>query len=183
MMKIGLDFAPSILERKVAVLDLSVATEADVQECLNKILETVKSLNAKRLVIDSFTAMALPIKTDIERRFLLHLLYRFIQRTGCTTIIVTDIPWGMSRIGYGIEEFIADGIILMQNYYEEGNLRRALRILKMRGVNHSRETHYYEIGDGGIKIIKEKLSARRRVRRSKAAQPSEFREIELTAQR
>jgi len=63
------------------------------------------------------------------------------------------MPWGTSRIGSSIEEFIADGIILMQSFYDgEGALRRRLRILKMRDTSHTLKTHEYKIGNNGIEI-------------------------------
>ena len=95
--------------------------------------------------------MALTEATDI--RFLIHLLYRFLQQIGCTTVMIADTPWGSQRIGSGVEEFIADGIILMQTKFDvKGNLQRTLNILKMRSTDHSKKTHSYDITDNGIKI-------------------------------
>ena len=66
---------------------------------------------------------------------------------------ITDIPWNSNRIGESIEEFVADGIILMEHRYDEaGNLTRRLRITKMRGTNHSRKTHLYAIKEKGLEI-------------------------------
>jgi len=87
-------------------------------------------------------------------RHLIHLLYKFLQRVGCTSIIITDTPYGSLKIGSGVEEFIADGIILMStDFDEEGNLDRTMRILKMRSTNHSKHIHKYEITETGINIL------------------------------
>lgn len=154
MRKFGMDYEPLIRRGKAKILDLSIGSETDVQSALNLIFETITELNAKRLVIDSINAMSIGLETDFEKRHLIRLLYRLILKTGCTTIAITDIPWSSTRIGESIEEFIADGIILMEHHYDENNdLKRQLRITKMRGTNHTRKTHQYTIDKDGLNII------------------------------
>ncbi|RLI36003.1 hypothetical protein DRO66_06425 [Candidatus Bathyarchaeota archaeon] len=151
MEKFGIDFESMIRRRKVEVLDLSIGSETEVQSALNQVFETITSLRAKRLVIDSISAMAMGLETEFEKRHLIRLLYRLILKTGCTTIAITDIPWNSTKIGESIEEFVADGIILMQHHYDEKeNMKRQLRITKMRGTNHSTKTHIYTISAEGL---------------------------------
>ncbi|MFQ6076996.1 MAG: RAD55 family ATPase [Candidatus Bathyarchaeia archaeon] len=156
MMNIGWDFERLEMEGRVAVLDLSTTKEPGIQSNLDIVLEKITTMRARRLVIDSFTAMSMAMKEPIDIRYLLHLLYKFLQRIGCTTIMISDTPWGSLKIGSGVEEFIADGIILMQTHFdEEGNLRRRLRILKLRSTNHSKRTHDYNITNEGVIIFPE----------------------------
>ena len=153
MRKFGIDFEPLIRRRKVEVLDLSIGSETEVQSALNQIFESITTLRARRLVVDSVSAMAMGLETEFEKRHLIRLLYRLIIKTGCTTLAITDIPWNSNRIGESIEEFVADGIILMEHRYDEaGNLTRRLRVTKMRGTNHSRKTHLYAIKEKGLEI-------------------------------
>ena len=153
MQRFGMDFESIIHKKRVVILDLSIGMEIDVQSALNQILEAITSIGARRLVIDSVTAMFAGLKSELEKRHLIRLLYRLIRKSGCTAIIITDMPWGASRIGSSIEEFIADGIILMQSLYDdEETLRRRLRILKMRETSHTLKTHEYKIGNNGIEI-------------------------------
>ena len=151
MNKFGIDFEPMIRRRKVEVLDLSIGSETEVQSSLNQIFEAITTLKARRLVVDSISAMAMGLETEFEKRHLIRLLYRLILKTGCTTIAITDIPWNSTKIGESIEEFVADGILLMQHHYDKkGNMIRQLRITKMRGTNHSRKTHSYTISAEGL---------------------------------
>jgi circadian clock protein KaiC len=153
MNKFNIDLEPMIRRRKVEVLDLSIGSETEVQSALNQIFEAITTLRARRLVVDSVSAMAMGLETEFEKRHLIRLLYRLILKTGCTTIAITDIPWNSNRIGESIEEFVADGIILMEHYYDStGNLARQLRVTKMRGTNHSRKTHEYTINEKGLDI-------------------------------
>ncbi len=139
--------------RKISILDLSTTKEPGIQSNLNLILDTISDIGAKRLVIDSFTAFSMALTEATDIRFLIHLLYRFLQQIGCTTVMIADTPWGSQQIGSGVEEFIADGIILMQTKFDNaGNLKRTLSILKMRSTDHSKKTHNYDITNTGIQI-------------------------------
>ncbi|MCX8170867.1 MAG: AAA family ATPase [Candidatus Bathyarchaeota archaeon] len=152
--RFGIDFEDFSVKSKIIVLDLSISTEIDVQSALNRIMEAVTSIGAKRLVIDSITALSIGLKSDVEKRHLIRLLYRVAQNTGCTTIITSEIPCGSNRIGNGVEEFISDGIIIMNSIYDsDGKLKRMLRIPKMRGTNHSQKLHEYVFNSKGIEII------------------------------
>jgi len=157
MLRFGWGFEKLEREGLIMILDLSATKEPGIQSNLNIILEKISEMNVKRLVIDSFTAFSMALTEPTDVRFLIHLLYRFLQKFGCTTIMIADSPWGSQRIGSGVEEFIADGIVLMQSRFDEdGELRRTLRILKMRSTDHSRKSHEYEITDKGIRIISRK---------------------------
>lgn len=153
MKKFGIDFQSLIRRNKIEILDLSIGSETEVQSALNQIFESITNFRAKRLVIDSIAAMSMGLETEFEKRHLIRLLYRLILKTGCTTLAITDIPWNSTKIGESIEEFVADGIILMEHSYDETEtLRRTLRITKMRGTNHSKKTHRYSINENGLKI-------------------------------
>ena len=154
LLRFGWDFEGLERERKIGILDLSTTKEPGIQSNLNLILDKISDLGAKRLVIDSFTAFSMALSEPTDVRFLIHLLYRFLQRVGCTTLMISDTPWGSQKIGSGVEEFIADGIILMQTQFDKkGNLRRTLSILKMRSTDHSKRTHEYDITEDGISIL------------------------------
>ena len=85
--------------------------------------------------------MSMGVSSTYEKRHLIRLLYRLIIKTGCTTIAITDIPWNSRQVGDSIEEFVTDGVILMEHRYEKNYLTRKLRVTKMRGTNHTRRTH------------------------------------------
>jgi circadian clock protein KaiC len=154
MLRFGWDFERLELEKRCTILDLSTSKESGIQSNIDAMLREVTQLQAKRLVIDSFTAMSMALKEAIDIRYLIHLLYKFLQNTGCTTLMISDTPWGSNKIGSGIEEFIADGIISMNTRFDEsGQLTRKMRILKMRNTNHSLMTHKYTITPQGVVVL------------------------------
>jgi circadian clock protein KaiC len=154
MLRFGWDLAKLERDGLIKILDLSTTKEPGIQSNLNIMLEKISEMNVRRLVIDSFTAFSMALTEPADIRFLIHLLYRFLQKFGCTTIMISDSPWGSLKIGSGVEEFIADGIVLLRSSFNEnGNLRRTLRILKMRSTDHSKQTHEYTITKGGFSIL------------------------------
>jgi circadian clock protein KaiC len=160
MLRFGWDFDKLEKDGSIMLLDLSTTKEPGIQSNLNIILEKISEMNVKRLVIDSFSAFSMSLTELADIRFLIHLLYRFLQKVGCTTIMIADSPWGSQRIGSGVEEFIADGIVLMQSRFNgDGDLKRTLRIIKMRSTIHSKKSHEYEISDEGIKIRRKEDSS------------------------
>lgn len=164
LLRFGWDFERLENERRCTILDFSTVKEAGIQNNLDLILKNVTDIKAKRMVIDSFTAMSMALREAIDVRYLVHLLYNFLQKIGCTTILISDTPYGSQRIGSGVEEFIADGIILMQTRFsDEGELERELRVLKMRSTNHSKKTHKYDITEKGITF--QKTTAKRRTKK------------------
>jgi circadian clock protein KaiC len=154
LQRFGWDFGKLERTGQIFILDLSTTKEPGIQSNLNLILDKINDIGAKRLVIDSFSAFSMALTEQSDIRFLIHLLYRFLQKIGCTTIMISDTPWGSQQIGSGVEEFIADGVILMHTKFDEkGDLKRTLSIIKMRSTNHSSRTHEYIISSKGIQIL------------------------------
>lgn len=179
MLRFGWDFERLEKEGRVAILDLSVTREAGLQKNLDTIMETMTSLNATRLVIDSFSAISMGLKEPIDIRVMIHLLYRFLKKANCVSILIIDQPWGTSAIGEGISEFLADGIIHLETFFDENEIfRRRLRILKMRGTNHTKSPHEYDITSEGFMILDKKAKAdRRRTKRRTYKRRRSFTEL------
>jgi len=154
MMRFGWDFERLEKDGRIAILDLSVTRESGLQKNLDTIMETMTSLNASRLVIDSFSAISMGLKEPIDIRVMIHLLYRFLKKARCVSILILDQPWGSVSLGEGISEFLADGIIHFETYFDKNEiLRRRFRILKMRGTNHTKTPHEYDITSEGFVIL------------------------------
>lgn len=150
----GLHFRRSIDEGKFQYLDLTTVSAEGVNDALDLILSQVVSLGAKRLVIDSFDALALGFTKLADARIALHtVLGKAVRGEGCTTLILSEMPYGREEVGLGIEEFVADGIILMDIVKEREGPRRMISIRKMRGVEISLRPSSYEISKSGLTIF------------------------------
>ena len=123
-------------------------------EDIFEILESnIRHLGAKRVVIDSISALALHVGDQAELRRMIFSLSLLLRRLGCTAIIVSEIVQGSTGISrYGVEEFVADSVIVL--YYErlQSTFSRAVQVWKLRGSDHSYKLHPYTISDKGIAI-------------------------------
>jgi len=109
----------------------------------------VVASNAKRLVIDSFSAMAQAFKEPIEARSILHnILGKLVRQLGCTTLLIVEVPMGSERLGISIEEFVADGVIVLKKDYHNDMLIREIEIEKMRGTRFERQKFLFTMHKG-----------------------------------
>ena len=141
---IGMDFDKFERQAKFAFLDFASLTKDGIQDAL-EILATVRTLNPKRVILDSFSAISLAFEHQIEARTTIHVILGKIMRSeGITSILVMEIPRGNENIGSGIEESVVDGIIHL-DHREDNVLPIFLRVFKMRGTSINREPHVFTI--------------------------------------
>jgi KaiC/GvpD/RAD55 family RecA-like ATPase len=140
-------------EGKFRILDLVTTKEEGVAATLESILDEIRALDAKRLVIDSFSTMAQAFKEPIDARMILHtVLGNIVRQTGCTTLLIVERPTGSRGLGLGIEEFVADGVIILRRRKIEGRLARELEITKLRGTRIDSPTHPFTL-DGSFVVF------------------------------
>ncbi|RLF13376.1 MAG: hypothetical protein DRN06_08735, partial [Thermoprotei archaeon] len=115
-------------------------------EIVTEILGAVDLIKAKRLVIDSITPI-IQLESPIGVRSMLHnALMNFSHTKNLTTILIADLPFGEKKVGYGVEEFIVDSVILLRLDYRSGRpTKRYIEVVKMRGVNLSTVIYEYSI--------------------------------------
>ncbi|MDD5111394.1 MAG: ATPase domain-containing protein [Candidatus Altiarchaeota archaeon] len=118
------------------------------------IAKIIQETKAKRVVIDSLTAMVANLG-DVERiRGFIYDLGRQLRALDCTTIMISETePQSLKYSVYGFEEFIADGVMMITDFERKGELLRAFQVIKMRGVKHSRNKYVLEILEDGIHLI------------------------------
>jgi len=153
MLRFGFDLEKLEREGAVKVLDLEAIKGAGLSANIEFILNALRDMNAKRLVIDSLTAFLSACQEKFEYRTLMHLFYKILKKLGCTTVMTCSVPTGLETLGLGIEEFIADSVITLENMVHDGELKTRFLIRKMRGTNHSKKYHEVIIDGKGLKIV------------------------------
>ena len=132
-------------------LDLSV------DETMQEILDAIKRVGAKRLVIDSLVGFEMALAPGFRADFR-ESLYRMIGAlTGAgvtilSTVEVEDKFTEMSLSHYTIS-FLTDDIIRLRYVEIDGQLRKVMVVIKMRGGNHSKDIREYVITDKGVVVI------------------------------
>jgi len=152
-LKLGWDFEKLAKERKVRFLDLiQTIGEKGVEANFSVMMSEIESVAAKRVVIDSLTAMTTYIETKADARTFIGMLNKFLEKAGCTSLLLVEMPWGKDDIGSGFEEFLADGLIVLKSAIDRFRVRRMLFVPKMRGCDHDLSCYDFFISTGGIDI-------------------------------
>jgi len=132
-------------------LDLSV------DETMQEILDAIERVGAKRLVIDSLVGFEMALAPGFRADFR-ESLYRMISAlTGAgitilSTVEVEDTFDAMPFSHYAIS-FLTDDIVRMRYVEIDGQLRKVMVVIKMRGGNHSKDIREYVITDKGVVVI------------------------------
>jgi len=153
MKRFGLNFEMLESKGKFKFLDVMTTREEIMPSTLDIVLREALVINSKRLVIDSFSAMAQAFKRKIDARIILHMLEKLMRQTSCTTLLLVELPIGSKTLGLGFEEFVSDGIILFETINEKEGIRKRAVIRKMRGTNHNQNYSNIVISDRGISLM------------------------------
>ena len=134
MRMLGMDFEQ--LEEKGLFHYIEAVTIVDEDALikqLEEILKLVAETGAKRLVVDSVTAMLQIIQDKAKIRELVQNFFvNGVKQMGTTTILIAEHPYGAKMVGYGIEEFIVDAVMILRFEIVHGKVRRILELRKAR---------------------------------------------------
>lgn len=127
----------------------------EITDIVSPLIEQIKTSKIKRIVIDSTSLFGLYFKEPFEVRKQLYKLITALKAAETTTLLTAEIledVKGLSR--FGVEEFIADGIILLHYMGIGKGTYYSLQIRKMRRTNHGKDIYPMMITDKGIKVGK-----------------------------
>ena len=118
------------------------------------IIDISKELDARRLIIDSITSLCYRLQTKEMVRDFIFKIGASLAMMQCTTILTSEIPPHHFQYSqYDVEEFIADGIIFLEDVERKGDLIRTLQIIKMRGTAHNRTKFVMSLSsDKGVEL-------------------------------
>jgi len=106
------------------------------------------------IVLDSLTAIASAFKGDETYRSYIEHLFRYLESMSVTSFLITEteqVPVIFSPTG--VEEFLADGVIVLYNI-RKGDIREsAIEVLKMRGGKHMKKVVAMQVvSNAGIEV-------------------------------
>ncbi|PMB75196.1 MAG: ATPase [Candidatus Bathyarchaeota archaeon] len=153
MLKFGFDLEKLEQQKAIKIIDLEALKGEGLSANIQFILDALDDINGKRLVIDSLTAFLTACLEKFEYRSLMHLLYKMLKTQEITTVMTCSVPMGVATLGIGVEEFVADSLILLENVVDGIELKTKFLIRKMRGTNHSKKYHDVMITDKGLQIL------------------------------
>ena len=146
----GWDFENLEKTKKIAFVKYDPYRIEDIFDILDS---KIREINAKRVVVDSISALGIHVRDQAELRSMIFNLSTILRKLDCTALLVSEIVPGTPGISrYGVEEFVVDGVIVL--YYEriQSTFTRAIQIWKLRGSSHSTTIHPYNITSSGINV-------------------------------
>ncbi len=139
-------------EGRLQIVSLQSTMKAGVSTALETVLESLHSINAKRLVLDSLSALLTAFESNAEARSFLHIMVKFLEGANCTTLMISEVPWGRKQLGTNFEEFLGDGLVILDSSFDNSRIRRRIYVPKMRGTEHRLEGYDYYITKEGFAL-------------------------------
>ncbi len=135
--------------------DAIEAGEFDLGALLARIEFAANKVGAKRISIDSLGAVFTQFTNASIVRGELRRLGAALKNMGVTTVMTAERTEEYGEIArFGVEEFVADNVIILRNVLEAEKRRRTIEILKFRGTTHQKgEYPFTVLPDKGIVII------------------------------
>jgi circadian clock protein KaiC len=163
MLSFGWDLAQWEAEGKLAFVDASPdplveSIEAggfELGALLARVQNAVRKVKAERVAVDSLGAVFSQFSDQSLVRSELFRIASALKALGVTAVLTAERTDDYGPIArFGVEEFIADNVMILRNVLEDENRRRTIEILKFRGCDHQKGEYPFTIvPDGGVIVI------------------------------
>jgi len=156
---LGFDLNQLIADKKL-ILDFVFIERSEIEETGEYDLEAlflrlgyaIDSIGAKRVVLDTLEALFSALPSEAIVRAELRRLFRWLKEKGVTAVITGERGEGkLTR--YGLEEYVADCVILLDNRVQNQLSTRRMRIVKYRGTSHGTNEYPFFIDDKGFSVL------------------------------
>ncbi len=145
------DLRPFKIKNEVIVRDNSLYRGEQIPfEHLTKfILNSIKKIKAKRIVIDSISMLGMQYSDKFHMRQGLQGMIQALENFDVTSILISEFS---EKNKMPREWFTTSGIIQLDNQIINNEMKRTIKITKLQGIKHSEHVHPVEIGNDGLVI-------------------------------
>ena len=156
---LGVDLEKLQTQNKVAIdhvhierNEIQETGEYDLEGLFIRLGYAIDSIGAKRVVLDTIEALFSGLPNHAVLRAELRRLFRWLKDCGVTAVI-TGERGETSLTRYGLEEYVADCVILLDHRIVDQVSTRRLRVVKYRGTEHGTNEYPFLIGRHGISVL------------------------------
>jgi circadian clock protein KaiC len=151
---------PTLVKKKKLVVEfvrverseMAQTGEFDLEGLFIRLGHAIDSIGAKRVVLDTLETLFAGLSNAAVLRGELQRLFRWLKARGITAIITAES--GQDKLTrHGLEEYVADCVIVLAHRVEGQMATRRLRIVKYRGSTHSTNEYPFLIDAGGISLL------------------------------
>ena len=137
---------------KIDRSEIQEAGEYDLEGLFVRIDHAVRSVKAKRVVLDTLEALFAGFKDEALLRSELRRLFRWLKDKGVTAVITAEQGEG-TLTRYGLEEYVSDCVISLDNRVVDQVSTRRMRIVKYRGTAHGANEYPFLIDEHGFSVL------------------------------
>jgi circadian clock protein KaiC len=156
---LGFDLKQLIKQKKLIVdyvrierTEIEEAGEYDLDGLFIRLGHAIDSIGAKRVALDTLEVLFSALRNQIILRAELHRLFRWLKDRGVSAVVTAERGEGkITR--FGLEEYVADCVILLDHRVSDQVSTRRLRIVKYRGSLHGTNEYPFLIGQNGISVL------------------------------
>jgi len=150
-----------LVARKMIALDHVYIERSEIEETGAYDLEplfirlgyAIDAIGAKRVVLDTIEALFAGLPNEAILRSELRRLFRWLKDRGITAVITGEKGDGNAITRHGLEEYVADCVIVLDQRVREQISTRRLRVLKYRGTAHGMNEYPFMIGTHGFSVL------------------------------
>ena len=128
------------------------ASELELSETVQLLMDTVRAINPRRVVLDSLSEIRLLSQNPLRFRRQARALKNFFAQQGCTIVFLDDVKEAATE-DVNLHSLVNGVIRLEHTANSYGSERRRLRVYKMRARKFIGGYHDYKITQGGITIF------------------------------
>lgn len=158
----GWDVAALEAEKRFAFVDASPRADEerleagsyDFSALVARIAAAIRKVSAKRVCLDSIGSIFTQFRDTAIVRRELHRIASALKEFAVTAMITSERNDDYGDISrHGVEEFVADNVILLRNALEDEKRRRTVEVLKFRGTSHQKGEFPFSVNDKGVIVI------------------------------
>lgn len=124
----------------------------DLEGLFVRLGSAIDAVGAKRVVLDTIEALFSGFSDQTILRAELRRLFKWLKEKGVTAVITAETGNG-SLTRHGIEEYVADCVIVLDHRVQNQSSIRRLRVIKYRGSLHGTSEYPFLIGTNGISVL------------------------------
>jgi circadian clock protein KaiC len=144
--KIAIDFV------RVERSEIEESGEYDLEGLFVRLAYAIKSVGAKRVVLDTLEVLFAGLGDTQILRAEIRRLFAWLKQQNVTALITAE-QGGGALTRFGIEEYVSDCVLLLDNRVSHEITTRRLRVVKYRGSAHGTNEYPFLIDAQGISVL------------------------------
>lgn len=156
---LGFDLKKLVQQKKIRLEHIHIERgeleengEYDLRTLFVRIHQAIESIGAKRVVLDTIESLFTSLHDPAVIRAGLRRLFTWLKKKGVTAIVTGERGNG-TLTRQGLEEYVADCVILLDHRVNDQSSIRRLRIVKYRGSAHGTNEYPFLIDEDGFSVL------------------------------